>query len=233
MRLHLLTAFGTMALAVLCLWLLSPRGKESHKPHHPAPPPLTRHTEGYDLYMPDHRAQLPLVVLLPDAGDSAGGTAYFSDAPAQEANPAILVIPTGNWEGEEKSGSLVKMVKDAALAAKADMTRIYIVGCGAGGTGVYSALRYHPDLFAAGISVSGVADPALAPMLTKVPLSILAGSLDYQTRPDAARQLALDIQSGGGRAYYTEHTDLGHDCAAPRYYAPVLLKWLFAQKRPG
>lgn len=113
-----------------------------------------------------------------------------------------------------------------------DMDRVYIVGCGEGGTGVYGAAARYPDFFAGAVAISGLWSFNDAAKMAKLPLLVMHGTQDKTTDVMAGQGMAQLIRRAGSHAiYYQEIPDLAHKCDDPRLYAPAMWQWLLSLRK--
>ncbi len=130
---------------------------------------------------------------------------------------------------------ITQLVTQLAPAYNIDVDRIYVVGCGEGGTGVLGAISnpQSAQFFAAGVSINGVWSLNDASKMSSVPLLLMQGTADKATDPQLPNSITQIIHNvGGNQVYYQEFADLGDNCADPRLYSPAMWKWLFSLKKP-
>ncbi len=210
--------------------------------------PVGRRTYTYFWYSPDkpwpEGLKFPLVLILHGAPGKAYAAKWLITDPTGMKHPAFILIPAlsirRHWAAPSKTGELpkryalgdiIEIVKQVSTLYPVDTKRIYVVGCSDGGTGVYGAARYFPDVFAAGIAMSGSWDPADGVNMTKMPLLAMHGALDQIIPPDQAKALNEIIRSRGGNAFYNEFPEMGHQCPSEDLYADKIWDWMFGQKR--
>lgn len=128
---------------------------------------------------------------------------------------------------------LFGLVSSLERAEAIDPSRVYLIGFSMGASTTYHALLLHPELFAAGIALSGVPpERILAPTLAEIPLLICHGDADLENpyAPDYAFFKALGPHAN---AHFRTYTGLGHtpppDMADPA--STWWRDWLFAQHR--
>jgi hypothetical protein len=112
-----------------------------------------------------------------------------------------------------------------------DSERIYLTGLSMGGFGTFDFLARHPDLFAAGVPMSGGGNPSDAPLMKDVPIWIFHGALDDIVPVEYSRTMNEAILAAGGLPRYTE-LPTGTHGIWPTIYRDtenVLYPWLFNQ----
>ena len=112
-----------------------------------------------------------------------------------------------------------------------DETRLYAVGCGEGGIGVYGALAKFPEFFTGGLVASGLWSFTDAPKFAGMPVVIFHGSKDRTTDVIAAQGMAQVIQQSGGQVVYRELPNFDRNCADPQQYSAAVLGWLFSHRK--
>lgn len=203
----------------------------------------------------------PLVVVLHDKDGACHAAMHLRMGAVQKAFPSFLLIPQSaqgkvwdapaRYSGEEYPPGKIKppraslpghmkSLRDAIfLTAQAtvdhnvDQSRMYIVGCDEGASGVYGALANHPGIFAAGIAIAGSWSFLDRQNIAKTPLLIMHGAKDKAVPPQFSNTMARVINAIGGKAAYHEFPAVGHDCDSPYFYPPTVWQWLFAQRRPA
>lgn len=200
----------------------------------------------------------PLVVLLHDKDGMSNAAMQMRTGAVQKAFPSFLLIPQSpqgkvwdapaKYSGEEYPPGKVKVprippahlrsLRDAIfLTAQAtvehnvDRSRMYIVGCDEGATGVYGALAHHPGIFAGAIAIAGQWSFLDRANIAKTPLLIMHGGKDKVVPPQFSNTMARVIQAVGGKAAYHEFPAAAHECDSPFFYPPTVWQWLFAQRR--
>jgi predicted esterase len=109
-------------------------------------------------------------------------------------------------------GILEALRQDEMLAI--DWRRVYVVGNSMGGLGIPMLLYAYPDLFAAGVPVSGGVVPkqaaAIAAVIKDVPMWLFHGALDETVGVEFSRELVKGVRAAGGTPRYTEYPNEGH-----------------------
>lgn len=181
-------------------------------------------------------AKFPLVLVLHGAPGNAYAAGYLAKAGKQY--PAFILAPVLSagqyWALPDghKTGLLatIEMIRDFATRNPVDMSRVYVIGCSDGGTGVFGAARHFPDIFAAGVAVAGTWDPQDAPNMTTMPLWAVHGLNDTIIPFEPADYTIKTIQSRGGKARMFPIPDMGHECPSERFYIDAMWQWMFAQR---
>ncbi|MES2371418.1 MAG: prolyl oligopeptidase family serine peptidase [Bacteroidota bacterium] len=153
--------------------------------------------------------------------------------------PAFLFVPQcprgsswGNVPGQPAMDDLVfETMASLEKEFSIDSKRRYVTGESLGGLGTWHFLCARPDLFAAGIAVSGGGDPALAKNIIHIPVWAFHGSKDKNVPVQYDRDMIAAIKKAGGHPLYTEYPDKAHNPWDKARFTPGLYDWLFAQKR--
>ncbi len=201
---------------------------------------------------------VPLVVFLHGSGERGthnneqmrNGVHAFCEKWVRDKHPHYLLVPQcppeERWGGSSKDwqslytpeptvpGRMVLELIEKMLLEHPDIDpkRVYITGLSMGGFGTFDLLMRRPDLFAAGLPLSGGGDPRYAEKIKGIPLWVLHGSLDDVVFPRCSRQIVEALKKMGSKVKYTEHSTMYHDIWTATYYNPAVLEWLFAQRRP-
>lgn len=202
--------------------------------------------------------QLPLVIFLHGSGERGSdntaqlkwGAMKFASDEYMKMFPCVVIAPqcpTGKtWSNfarsekgfalEPKPSATMDMLHNLILQFKAsgriDTSRIYITGLSMGGIGTFDALSRYPDLFAAALPVCGGGDPAQAPKFAQIPMWIVGGAEDGAVKPELSYQMAEKLREAGARPGLTIYPDVGHFSWIHAYSDPVIIQWLFRQRKP-
>jgi predicted esterase len=201
----------------------------------------------------------PLVIFLHGSGEKGtdnalqmrNGVYAFCEKEVREKHPCYLLVPQcapqWRWEGMEETGEKIIFNDKAPSPAgtmvlelidklfrdnpNIDPHRVYITGLSMGGYGTYDLLMRRPDLFAAGLPVCGGGDPLFADRIKKIPIWAMHGRLDDSVFPKYDWQIVEALRKVNGNIRYTEYSTYGHDIWNVVYYNPMVLDWLFSQKK--
>jgi predicted peptidase len=202
-------------------------------------------------------AQYPLVIFLHGSGERGtqnheqmrNGVHAFCEKWVREKYPHYLLVPQcptdQRWGGSSKDwqslyqeeptipGRMVLELVEKMLQEHPDIDpkRVYITGLSMGGFGTFDLLMRRPDLFAAGMPVSGGGDPSYADKIKDIPLWVLHGGLDDVVLPRCSRRIVEALEKIDGKVKYTEYSTMYHDVWNVVYYNPAVLEWLFAQRK--
>ncbi len=172
------------------------------------------------------RKDFPSYLMIPvlPAGQQWAFPAKFPDEPKLEKNA----------KRKQALDDVVKLVESVQQENQIEPTRVYVIGCGEGGFGVFGAALRNGGVFAAGVPISGGWTIKEAPKMTKTPLFVLHGELDKTFAPGLSRNVAYWIQQSGGRLVsFVEIPGMDHDCANPMLYSKTMWQWMFRQQRKG
>jgi len=249
------TLVGMLAISV------ATAGADESKPgaERPAPPFANQYEAR--VYMPyrllrpkdyDPEKSYPLVLFLHGKGERGwdnemqlinGVSELFASEDARAKHPCFAVVPQcpaddswANWE--PKAIGLSKPARAALDIVAAlqkefniDSARLYIGGLSMGGFGTWEIITHYPNLFAAAFPICGGGDPGKAARLVKLPIWAFHGAQDNVVAPALSRNMIEAIKAAGGNRRYTEYPGVGHASWELAFKEPMLLEWLFAQKR--
>ena len=169
--------------------------------------------------------------------------------------PAIIVFPQAPpeslWVGVPAQAAMAAL-EETSREFQTDSDRVYLTGLSMGGNGAwYLAYRY-PSRFAALVPICGFVTPfgpwgrqftpvvppdsgppfdALARQVRRVPTWIVHGEVDDVVPTEQSRQAAAALKAAGAAVQYVEVPGTGHNSWDAAYGSPVLVRWLFAQRR--
>jgi len=173
---------------------------------------------------------------------------------AEEQNrkdyPSYVLVPQANelWNGEHLS-NIKAIIKDLPSV---DMDRIYILGHSMGGHGTYIIIQIDPDYFAAAVpsAGSGLTDTEEFIDVSKIkdiPIWAFHGDNDKVCPIEKDLKVFAEMKRIGGNMKFTTWKGEGHGIPVKNFTdntkgntlfssnrcdpEPVLLKWLFAQKK--
>lgn len=140
----------------------------------------------------------------------------------------------------------VDALKTVLAKQNVDRGRVYVTGPSMGGFGTWDALARFPDLFAAGMPLSGGGNIDLAQtVLSSKPIWMYHGGKDGLIPPGNTDKLYFAIRQAGGKVIYSRPADQGHGgfdlFYTPAYFTvatpqtnggkgPDVYDWLFSQK---
>jgi predicted peptidase len=202
-------------------------------------------------YQPQDK-MYPLVIVLHDDDGVGNAAQYLAQKAARKNFPAFIavpVLPNGpiwafpsklddpkktdrSQKKEQALPDVAKMVEELAKDNPSlDLNRIYVVGCGEGGYGVFGAAMKFPQIFAGGVAINGGWALRDAPKLRNMPLFVIHGEGDKADDQGQSQNLAFYIQQSGGRKVsFMSVPGMGHDCSNPYAYNNAVWTWLFKQK---
>ncbi len=197
----------------------------------------------------------PLVVVLHGSTGNAYAAAHLAQQARREKYKAFVLVPVipentvwafpdsvpagfekplgANVGARQMLPFVEGMIKGLLPFYPIDTSRIYVVGCSMGGFGAFGAVRDYPHVFAAAVSISGGWSPDEAQKLTRIPVLAIHGKMDANVPAAFSREVTSLIPQYGGKAYYTELSNMAHQCPMPELYDDYLWNWLFRhQKTP-
>ncbi|MBN2715702.1 MAG: hypothetical protein JXX14_07585 [Deltaproteobacteria bacterium] len=129
-----------------------------------------------------------------------------------------------------RMSAIVQSIHDLCEEFPIDPNRVYITGFSMGSSGTWDLLVRHPDLFAAGITMSGICAPNSAMKLTKIPIWAFHGLFDAISPVANTMQMVDTVRRCGGRIRFTP-LPMGHSVAGFVVRFDTVFKWLFQQVR--
>jgi predicted peptidase len=193
--------------------------------------------EGGNVYgalvwtLPENQARHPTFVLAPQSDWNWACTVFDPKNPPKVAADIKLCPPGALGIGARLA---FEVIDGLLRSLPVDRARIYVTGHSMGGAGTWHMIAQRPRFFAAAVPVCGRGHPETAPLIKDVPIWNFHGATDEVEPVASSRQMIAALRKAGGRPRGTEYPDLGHTVFAWAYTEPVLVEWLFAQKRqPG
>lgn len=133
-------------------------------------------------------------------------------------------------ESNEYLDLLLKSVDSMKLNMNIDESRIYVIGFSMGGSTTMNALSKRPDLFAAGVNISGISEFDKIDELKDIPLWFVHGSLDTDNLPKSNLKF-FDEMKPKGKIFFWECKDKWHNNIVSKELINYIPKWLFKQRK--
>lgn len=129
--------------------------------------------------------------------------------------------------------SALQLVDSLKHALPVDINRIYTVGFSMGASTANNAMMARPDLFAAGVFISGIPMQEGFRKLKNTPLWLIHGN-DDQENPIPGDRLLYQKMQGikPSKILFWEIEGLQHQIYTPLYTSDIIPRWLFTQKLP-
>jgi predicted peptidase len=134
-------------------------------------------------------------------------------------------------EPSKPMASLIELIAKLKKNFRVDTSRIYITGLSMGGIGTYDALMRYPNLFAAAVPVCGGGDVSRAPSIAHIPMWIFHGADDPSVSPALSYEMAAALTKAGARPGVTIYPEVGHFSWLGAYSDPLMITWLFRQRK--
>jgi predicted peptidase len=113
-----------------------------------------------------------------------------------------------------------------------DQNRFYVLGLSMGGMGTFELLNHRPTMFAAGVSICGGANPAIAKnFANNASLWVFHGGKDDVVPFKYSQEMVDAIKREGGLVKFTLFPEANHNSWDSTFAQPDLLKWLYSQKK--
>ncbi|GAA4308307.1 dienelactone hydrolase family protein [Mucilaginibacter gynuensis] len=200
-------------------------------------------------------AKYPLVLVL--HGSGAIGTdnqaqltllaKYWAQPNIQQKYPAYILVPqfpvrSSNYTNDVTRNTLVsepdnclnsalELIDSLKKALPINPDKIYIMGFSMGASSTVNAIGIRPDLFAAGISVSGIPDFNHINELKNIPLWVIHGNADTENPGRTDSFLYHQLKAARGKLKYTIIEGLAHEVWPRLYTGEAMPKWLWSKQR--
>jgi predicted peptidase len=157
-------------------------------------------------------------VLAPQCPQGSSWFAVGNEQPPEMTDIAKMVMAT---------------VAELHKEFKFDDRRIYIGGFSMGSGGAWELMIRYPNLFAAGLMISGPSGDreGMPAVIKHIPLWVFHGDKDRIAPVGFVRKTMVELKAAGSNVKYTEYAGGGHDLMTPFKKEADLAEWLFAQKR--
>jgi predicted peptidase len=164
----------------------------------------------------------PAFVIAPQC-PTGQGWANFSSRNRDE----LTLAPTPNKTME----LLMELIQQTIKKFPIDTNRIYITGLSMGGFGTFDAISRYPNVFAAAVPVCGGGDLSKVPIIKDIPMWIVTGAEDSAVSPVYSIEMARALQKAGAHPGYTQYPEVGHFSWIMAYSDPLIMEWLFRQRK--
>jgi predicted peptidase len=212
----------------------------------------------YRLLVPDANAsrKLPLVIFLHGSGERGTdneaqlkwGVLNFASDYNMKMHPAFVLAPqcppNQGWANIDREDQmtmkpepsrpmalLAELIQETIKKLPVDTNRIYITGLSMGGYGTFDIVARYPNLFAAALPVCGAGDVRTAAAMARVPMWIITGAEDPAVSPAQTHNMFKALTDAGARPGYTQYPEVGHFSWIHAYSDPLVLEWLFRQRK--
>lgn len=197
----------------------------------------------------------PLVIFLHGSGERGDdneaqlkwGVLNFATDQNMKMHPAIVIAPQcpqdKQWDNfsetdqslqptaSETMKLVIELINEAILKLPVDKNRIYITGLSMGGFGTYDLISRYPNLFAAAVPVCGGGDTTKVKSFSHIPMWIFHGALDGAVNPVFSQNMVEALTKVGAHPGYTQYPETGHFSWIAAYSDPMLMQWLFSQRK--
>jgi pimeloyl-ACP methyl ester carboxylesterase len=178
----------------------------------------------------DPRLPAPLVVFLHDTDED-----FSTLFPRQEKGPTYIAVRT---HGRGRRGGYVGLAARDVLQVIEYMTnfyavdpdRVYVIGNGMGGYGVWHLSVLWPQLFAACVPLNGYSADLTLANVRNLPLWIMHGEKDLVVPVEFSRAAAAYLMARAYPTLYTELRDVGYRLQSSAENLRVF-DWLVNQRR--
>lgn len=212
----------------------------------------------YRLLKPEEQTdnkKFPLVIVF--HGSNAVGTDNNSQLGAlaklwampeiKSKYPAYILAPqfptrSSNYQLDENRNVLASIPQPALQTSlqlidslkktlNIDETRIYVIGFSMGASSVINVLSARPELFAAGVSISGIPQFDQVKTLSKIPLWLIHGDLDTENPFNGDLQFFKELDKTNKTRFWLFESKAHNDIFTSLILGENIPKWLFQHKR--
>jgi len=203
----------------------------------------------------DSKKKFPLVIVF--HGSNAVGTdnvsqlgilaKLFASDNIQTKYPAYILAPqfstrSSNYVLDKNRNVLasvaqpcletsIQLIDSLKQTLNIDETRIYAVGFSMGASSVINVLSMKPDLFAAGLSISGIPQFDKINELANIPIWIIHGNIDTENPMDSDKQFFKELSYKNKIRFWEFENTAHNDIFSTPILGEEIPKWLFGNKR--
>ena len=198
------------------------------------------------LYIPENRTEnMPLVLYLHGGSFKGNDVSILTEkdglpqylANGQISPSAYILIPqlpqsAKTWE--EKTDSLLSLVSEIKTEYKIDGSRISVTGHSMGGTGTWSLIISHSEIFSATAPLSGSVKftPQNIAKLAEMPIFAVVGSADDIVPPESSEKFIDALSKRNPKAEIKVVDGAGHfDIPKAAYIDENIITWLISQTK--
>ncbi len=193
----------------------------------------------YYLYKPPvHDEALPLIVYLHGYMKGKKGippeVETLINERVQTNGPSFILAPKcpiPYWWTRTSISLLIKLIEDISAEYSIDKNRVYIMGFSLGSVATWTILSEYPDIFAAGVPISGRGDHSQAESLKNTPIWHFHGEMDSMFPILGSRNLVAKLKILKAPIRFTEFENMGHGILGPSLSHSELFYWLFQQSK--
>ncbi len=202
----------------------------------------------YRLFVPTNytaATKYPIVLFLHGAGERGTdnrlqltgqtGELVFASETNQLLYPSFMVAPqcplNAVWSDAVRRQQLLGLMTALQAQYSLDPDRLYITGLSMGGYGSWDSITAYPNMYAAAVPMSSGGNTALAALVTRMPIWNFHAANDTTVPVSESRNMVLAVRQAGGNVIYTEYASGGHVIWTPAYATPILMDWVYAQRR--
>jgi predicted peptidase len=125
--------------------------------------------------------------------------------------------------------SVLQLIDSLKLKLKIDYKRIYAVGFSMGGSTVINSLSSRPDLFAAGISISGIPQFGKKQTLETIPIWLIHGIDDTENSINSDEEFYKEMSNN--ILFWKLKATTHNNVFTSQLLGETLPKWLFKQSK--
>lgn len=167
---------------------------------------------------PEIQKKYPAYLLAPQFSDRS------SDYVLDKERNTLASVPRSSL------ATVLKLIDSLKQNLNIDEKRIYAVGFSMGGSTVINSLQARPDLFAAGISISGIPQFSNIEKLSTIPIWLIHGMDDTENPINSDEQFYKEMNKKKVRFWKLKA--ITHDNVfTPQLLDNTLPKWLFKQRK--
>lgn len=171
----------------------------------------------------------------------------WADPEIQEKYPAFVLAPqfpsrSSNYVMDSSRNVLKSIPQPCLLTAltlidslkktlNIDESRIYVIGFSMGASSVINSLTLRPELFAAGVSISGIPEFSKIKALANIPIWLMHGNLDTENPGDSDKQFYKEVSYQNKTRFWEFEGTAHNDIISTPILGENIPKWLFKHRK--
>lgn len=203
----------------------------------------------------DNHQKYPLVIVYHGSGATGDDNSkqlgvlakLWADPKIRKAYPAFVLAPQFPSRSSnyvlDSSRNVLKSIAQPALSTvleliadlkknpTIDTNRIYVIGFSMGASTVINSLTRNPNLFAAGISISGIPEFTHVQTLANIPIWLMHGKMDTENPGDSDQLFYKEVNLKNKTRYWQFEGTAHNDIIAGPILGDQIPKWLFKHQK--
>ncbi len=127
--------------------------------------------------------------------------------------------------------SALQLIDSLKKKLPIDENRIYVIGFSMGASTVINSLSMRPDLFAAGVSISGIPEFTQVQTLANIPIWLIHGNIDTENPGDSDQQFYKEVSFKHQTRFWQFEGTAHNDIMTNSILGTQIPEWLFKHRK--